>query len=88
MISYKDFAPKQVNRSGFLRQAEYETFDEAVEAAGAWIEQGAVTVINVETVVLPNIWGQFEEGTEDVALATAEGYAVWHQFVRVWYKSR
>lgn len=57
----------------------------AVEAAGDRVQQWQVRLINVETVVLPNIWS--EEGTQDPELQIAGGYGSWNQFVRVWYEA-
>ena len=85
MIRFQDFAPRQLARAGIFRSAEYETFEAAVAAAGEWANQQQVRVINVETVVLPNLWR--EEGTEDSSVQVFDGHATWHQFVRVWYEA-
>jgi hypothetical protein len=86
VIAYQDFAPKQLERAGLLRGAAYETFDEALAAANRWINAERVSVVNVETVVLPNIWSELEEGgTADVEVTTG-GWAQWYQFIRVWYQ--
>jgi hypothetical protein len=70
----------------FFHAASYESFEAAVKAANEWINSDAVNVVNIETVVLPNIWAHTEEGTKDPELPTFEGHARWHQFVRVWYR--
>lgn len=87
MIAFKDFLPRQLRAPGFLSDAQHETFEAAVAAANEWIAARSVRVINVETVVLPNLWGPDEEGTGDAAVRTAaEDYSsTWHQFLRVWY---
>jgi hypothetical protein len=89
MIAYRDFAPRQIRR-GFLTDAltgaQYETFDAALAAANAWIAQEAVTVLQLETVVLPNLWAAGEEGPADAALTTYASIS-WHQFLRVWYRT-
>jgi hypothetical protein len=60
----------------------------AVAAANSWIKEYDIKIVNVETVVLPNIWSRYEEGPTDVALGTSgEMPSHWHQFVRVWYRS-
>lgn len=87
MISFRDFAPKLLDRGNRLTGATYEPFEAAITAANAWIQQAGVKVINVETVVLPNIWYGNEEGTKDSALTTLQGQAVWHQFIRVWFEA-
>ena len=87
MIAYQDFAPQILQTSGIFKNAIYETFDDAVAAANAWIESQSVRVVNVETVVLPNMW--LEEGTTDVELKAYGGSmsSHWHQFIRVWYEA-
>ena len=85
MLRFQDFAPKQLAREGLFRSAQYETFEAAVTAAGEWATQQQVRIINVETVVLPNLWQ--EDGTKDPDLQSFDGHATWHQFVRVWYEA-
>lgn len=90
MLAYRDFAPRSLSRSMWeeLTGAEtYETFDVAVEAANAWIRSQRVKVVNVETVVFPNVFEKSEEGTSDARVTTMSGWASWHQFVRVWYET-
>jgi hypothetical protein len=84
MIGFKDFTPECTRESTFFSDAEYEKFGTAVAAANEWIKTSGVRVLNVETVVLPNMWSECEEGTEDPNLLTSQA-ALWHQFVRVWY---
>ncbi|MEX2026535.1 MAG: hypothetical protein WEH44_04525 [Pirellulaceae bacterium] len=87
MIRYHDFVPKMTAPPGFFSPGEYETFDAALEAANAWIKENDVQVMHVETVVLPNIWHTWEEGTKDGALGTSgESPSHWHQIVRIWYR--
>lgn len=87
MIHYRDFVPEMTQPPGFLTPAEHESFDAALADANAWISEGKVRLLSVETVVLPNIWSRFEEGTKDGALGTSgEQPSHWHQFIRVWYQ--
>jgi hypothetical protein len=89
MISYRDFAPQRIKR-GLLRSDDYESFDAAVDAANTWVAESRIDVVNVETVVLPNISGKGSEGTSDGRVETAEAMTSineWYQFVRVWYRS-
>ncbi len=82
-ISFKDFAP-QITKKGFFT-TEMESFQQALDAANAWIGEHSVEVINIETVVLPEIWR--EDGTTDTSLTTSgEMMSSWHQFIRVWYR--
>ena len=91
MLTFKDFVPRQLKapRLGFSAAAlegEYETLDAALSAANEWRAQQQVTVVNVETVVLPNLWSSWEEGSKDPVLGSPSGAPLWHQFIRIWYE--
>jgi len=88
MLQYKDFVPKQIIAPGIFQPGEHESFDEAVQAANEWIENSRIKLVQFETVVLPNIWSRWEEGTSDAAIGTSgEAPSHWHQFLRCWYES-
>ena len=88
MICFKDFLPQMLEPPTLLRVAEYESFDQAVIAANLWIKEHDIDVVNMETVVLPNLWSRYEEGTTDSSIGTSgDSPSHWHQFVRVWYRS-
>jgi hypothetical protein len=88
MIQFRDFAPQMLTPPGFLKMATHETLQAAVDKANAWIKDDGVRVVNIETVLLPNIWSRYEEGSSDPALGTSgESPSQWHQVVRVWYES-
>ena len=82
MYHFKDFAP-QVVKKGFFR-TDYESFEKALDAANAWIKDHKIEVLNIETVVLPNMGKT--GGTTDMAHASSESGSFWYQFIRVWYK--
>jgi len=83
-IAYEDFIPQQISGPGFFSSAQYESFNEALKAANSFMVGREQKVLNVETVVLPNVWD--EEGTTDVSIDTSgKTYSTWHQFIRVWY---
>ncbi len=83
MIDFKDFAP-QIKERGFFK-TEFQTFGEALAAANQWIADSKINVVNVETVVLPEIWS--EDGTEDPCLrSSGEMSSSWYQFIRVWFE--
>ncbi len=87
MIRYKDFVPQMLAEPRLFKPGEYESFDAALTAANRWIKESNAQIINVETVVLPNIWSRYEEGPTDVALGTSgEMPSHWHQFIRCWYR--
>jgi hypothetical protein len=88
MIQFQDFVPRKVSEAAFFKTAEYESFDAAVEAANRWVQENRIKVINIETVVLPNIWLRWEEGSTDPSLGiSGDSPSHWHQFVRVWYRT-
>ena len=87
MIRFRDFVPKMLAEPGLFKLGEYESLDAALDAANDWIQESSIRVINLETVVLPNIWSRWEEGSQDVALGTSgEMKSHWHQFIRCWYE--
>ena len=65
MLRYQDFVPKMVKPAAFLSPAEHESFEAALAEANSWIKENEIRVVSVETVVLPNIWSRYEEGTGD-----------------------
>ena len=87
MLRFKDFAPRRKTKGGFFSAEDYESFEKAAEAAGAWLRDSAIRPLNVETVLLPNVWDEGEEGTADGSLDTGNA-ATWHQIVRVWYEAK
>lgn len=89
-FAFRDFAPKQRRPSGFFQNAEYDNLLEAVREANLWVRDHRVQVVNIETVILPNILEKErpEPNTTEGAMATYEGishYNHWYQFIRVWY---
>jgi hypothetical protein len=89
MLKYKNFVPKQIKAAGFFSDADYENFDHAVDAADAWIARSGHAVIQIETVVLPNMYAPREKGPNDsyIAAPTTEySNTHWYQFLRVWYR--
>jgi hypothetical protein len=87
MIRFKDFVPRMLAEPGLFKAGEYQSMDEALAAANDWIKENEINVTNVETVVLPNIWSRWEEGSTDTALGTSgDSPSRWHQIIRVWYE--
>jgi hypothetical protein len=72
---------------GLFRSGEYESLEDALAAANQWIKEYDIKIVSIETVVLPNIWSRWEDGSLDVALGTSgEMPSHWHQFIRCWYE--
>jgi hypothetical protein len=87
MIKYIDFTPKVTKKGGLFKSTEIETFGDIVEYMNAWLTKEGTEVINIETVLLPNIHDSDEEGSEDTMLGTGrESSSHWYQLIRVWYK--
>ena len=87
MLQYKDFVPKQITAPGLFEPGEHESFDDALLAANKWLETSGVRLISLETVVLPNIWSKWEEGSADASIGTSgDSPSRWHQFLRCWYQ--
>lgn len=83
-LSYKDFFPV-VLKSGFF-STEHEALPATVARASGWVAEAGVQVINVETVVLPNI--RSVQDASQVGIRTSgELSSHWYQVVRVWYES-
>jgi len=83
-FKYKDFFP-EVLSSGFFSE-EHESLTATVARANQWVEARKVRVLNVETVVLPNIESAEEAG--EVGIRTSgEVSSHWYQVVRVWYEA-
>ncbi len=87
MVRFKDFVPERLKKGGFLAGAKYQQLEEIIKEANKWVNDNGFQIVNVETVVLPNIWDTDEEGSEDVDILTSgTNSTTWHQFIRVWYK--
>jgi hypothetical protein len=92
MLAFKDFVPKQLKAPHFglsaeAQQGSYESLEVALAAANAWVREENVTLVNVETVVLPNLWANWEQGSADPVLGVGTTTPLWHQFIRVWYET-
>ena len=58
-IQYKDFTP-EIEKHGYTNL--FESLQHCLERANQWLGESQVELINIETVVLPNIWR--EEGSQ------------------------
>jgi hypothetical protein len=82
-IAYKDFFPA-VLKSGFF-STEHEALPATVARANDWIAESGVGLINVETVILPNVKG-VEDASQVGIRTSGEVGSYWYQIVRVWYE--
>ena len=83
-IAFKDFFPT-VLREGFL-SSDYEPFSAIVNRANAWIASSGVQVLNVETLVLPNVSNEDESQQTNIR-TSGEVSSYWRQVLRVWYEA-
>ncbi len=89
MIKFKDFVPEELTKAGFFTSATLEKFNDTLNRANHWIETQNIELINIETVILPNIHQSDEEGSSDTEIRTSgEMSSYWNQFIRVWYKTK
>ena len=84
-LAFKDFKP-EITEKGFFKRTTYESLNAALQRANDWIGAEKPEVLNIETVVLPNL--HKEEGSEYPDLYSRGDFPTsWHQFVRVWFKA-
>ena len=81
IIQYKDLSPSAVEHK--VLSTEYENFSEVVAHANEWIRNSGVTVLNVETVLLPNL--REAKDTSQVMKTIGQSGCYLFQVVRVWY---
>lgn len=82
----KDFVPEKT-KGGVFKSGKIENFEKVIEAVNQWkAENPSIQLLNVETVVLPNIHDAEEEGSQDTELWTGgQSSSQWYQLIRVWY---
>lgn len=83
----KDFVPEK-SKGSLFKSGKIQSFEEVLEKANEWISKNpGLKIINVETVLLPNIHEKDEEGSHDTELWTGgESSSHWYQLLRVWYQ--
>ena len=88
MIKYKDFSP-QVNRTGlFGNVKESDSFESVVKQVNVWINSSPVKIVNIETVLLPNLFSKPTEIEPEKGATTVGQSHVLFQCVRVWYEEK
>ncbi len=86
-VDFVDFVPEQVDKGGFFKMPKLEEMVAVVDKMNDWLERNHVKVVNIETVVLPNIHSPHEDGSQDTNLTTKGDFmSSWNQFIRVWYE--
>ena len=87
MIAFKDFVPKQTRKQGFIKPPQWETVEQVVAAANEWIREQEVAVINVETIIAPDISRKGVQSGDGSLPGISGGGGGGLQFVRVWYRA-
>ena len=72
-----------MTEAGFFSNT-YEQLEDAVVRANDFVAEGNRELVNIETVVLPEMYS--EGGTMDPELSQSGNHSSWFQFVRVWYR--
>jgi len=86
MLKCKDFVPEK-KKGGIFKSGSMQHFDDVLKEMDEWVAAHNLDVLNVETLLLPNIHDEEEEGSQDTELWTGGGTSTqWYQVVRVWYK--
>jgi hypothetical protein len=84
-IAFKDFVPKQEGTRpallGLVQAPVFAELEEAVSRANRWIGRAGVRILNVETVLLPNV----AETNQSAVVTNRDMQDSWRQFIRVWY---
>lgn len=94
-IEFTDFRPAATTPGNFLVSTKHEPLTKTLEKVNAWVCRESIEVVNIETLLLPNLdedsghW--FNEGTEinhshSARIRTAgEVRSHWYQVIRVWH---
>ena len=89
-LEFKDFVALTIDAGGLKRAAQVEDIDGVTARLNDWLAaRPAIQILNVETVVLPNINQAGAHGSTDSMLHQEGGRADdWHQLVRVWFRRK
>lgn len=91
MIHFKDFDIKVTRPAGLISGPEFEPIEETLLRMNNWIEENEILVLNVETLVIPNIFmgktGMTKRTSSKGAFKIGGSQSSWwYQIFRVWYK--
>jgi hypothetical protein len=84
-LEFRDFVPVMLDPGGIVTAPRFKPFESAVRAANEWLQKSGVTVVNVETLLLPNLTLLSDNAPSGVAYLRGSEHAYWYQVVRVWY---
>lgn len=86
-LQCKDFRAPLVEGRGAFSEAKLQPLAQAISAANDWIRDSGVTVVNVETVVLPNLSLLDDTQASDASVLHVDQTVSWYQIVRVWFET-
>ncbi len=81
MLTFKDFIP-QIYKQLLGFPTDYESIVEVLTRVQRWIEREQIQVLNVETLLLPVLPGEQEEGGPTRVTGVSGNI---FQIIRVWY---
>jgi len=90
MINFKDFSINVLKKKTILNYPEFEPLEETLLRLNNWIEENEIMVLNVETLMMPNIFeGSSKRTSSKGAYKTTSGgeKSWWYQIFRVWYQT-
>ena len=82
-IGYKDFFPTLLE-SGFFKR-KFEDLPTTLGRANKWLATSGLKIVNVETVLLPNVSHEPAASGTDFHTGGETGSS-WIQIIRVWYQ--
>jgi NAD(P)H-nitrite reductase large subunit len=89
MIQFNDFISQIKNKGGLFKSDELETMADVLDRVNSWQQDQQIDIINIETVVLPNIYKDREKGSAEMSIyQDGDSINYWNQFIRVWYKKK
>ena len=83
-IRCKDFFSTNLNAKPYMTPQDYQTYQKVAHKALDWVEEKDITVINIETLVMP--FSQHPESNEEPETGDRASVPI-IQFIRVWYQS-
>lgn len=86
-IEFRDFAPAFAKSRVIGEPGLCDDFASAVEAANQWIHDQQIDVVNIETVLLPDMHARGGTGEGQLFVSTVSG-GYWYQFVRIWFRGK
>ena len=85
MLKMKDFLPQPDKPPELFSKQVYQTLEDTVAAAGEWLKTSGVKLVQLETVVVPNI--RKEDSSQAAKfIVSYSNNSQWYQFIRVWYE--